>query len=99
MSAQKNYFLNNPVSRFKYMKIPLKWIPQYITNQYSIIYLLDTYGFVYFDICNGMYGLKKAACIDFEHLVQLLKYHGYYTLRSNPRIWYHETLPTKFLCG
>ena len=28
-----------------------------------------------------------------------MKPHGYYPLPSNPGIWYHETLPTKFaLC-
>ena len=46
-----------------------------------------------------MYGLKQAACIAFDRLVKLLKYHGYYTIVSLPGIWCHEMLPTKFtLC-
>ena len=46
-----------------------------------------------------MYGLKQADRIAFDHLVKLLKPLGYYPLHSNPEIWCHETLPTKFaLC-
>ena len=50
-------------------------------------------------IRKGIYSLNQAARIDFDHLVKLLKPHGYYPLRSNPNIWCHETPPTKFaLC-
>jgi hypothetical protein len=28
----KDYFLNNPMDRYEYMKIPLKWIPQEILD-------------------------------------------------------------------
>ena len=61
--------------------------------------LVDKYGFVCVKIHKGMYGLKQAARIDFDRLVKLLKPHGYYPLHSNPGIWFHETLRTKFsLC-
>ena len=43
-----------------------------------------------------MYGLNQASRIDFDRLVKLMKPHGYYPLLSNPNIWCHEILPTKF---
>ena len=61
--------------------------------------LVNKDGFIYVKIRKGMCGLKQAAHIDFDHLVKLMKPHGYYPLRSNPGIWRHETLPTKLaLC-
>ena len=63
------------------------------------MYLVEKYGFVYVDLRKGMYGLKQAPHMDFDHLVKLLKPHGYYPLRSNPVIWCHKMLPTKYtLC-
>ena len=58
--------------------------------------LVDKDGFVYVEIRKSMYGLKQAACIAFDRLVKLLKPRGYYPLRSNPSIWCHKTIPTKF---
>ena len=82
--------------RYEYMKISLCWFPQDIIDQYKIMDLVDKYGFVYFNICKGMYGINKASRIAFENLVKILKRHGYYPLCSNTRTWCHETLPTKF---
>ena len=63
------------------------------------MYLVDKACFVYANIRKDMYGLKQAAHIYIDLLVKLLKPHGYYPLRSNPSIWCHETIPTKFaLC-
>ena len=81
------------------MKIPLCWFPLYIIDQYKIVDLVDKDGFVYIKIHKGMYGLNQAAHIAFECLVKLLKPHVYYPLGSNPGIWCHKILPTKFtLC-
>ena len=93
----KYYFLNNPMVCYEYIKIPLLWFPQDIIDQYKIMGLVDKNSFVYVNIHKGAYGLKRATCINFDRLVKLLKPHGYYPLRSNPGIWCHETLPTKFL--
>ena len=63
------------------------------------MYLVEKDSFVYVDILKGVYGLKKAACIAFDCLVKVLNPHGYYPLRSNPGIWRHKTLPSKFALG
>ena len=82
------------------MKIPLRWFPQNIIDQYKIMDVVDKYGYIYVNIGKAMYGLNQAAHIDFDCILKLLKPHGYYPLYSNPVIWCHEMLPTKFaLCG
>ena len=60
------------------------------------MYLVDKGDYVYVGIHKGLYGLNQAAQIDFYHIVKLMKPHEYIPLRSNPGIWFHETLPTKF---
>ena len=84
------------MARYEYMNIPLRWFPQDIIDQYKIMDLVDKYGFLYVEIRQGVYGLNPAACIAFYRLVKLIKPHGYYPLLSNPGIWCHEMLPTKF---
>lgn len=57
----KDYFLNNPMDWYKYMKIPVRWIPQEIITQYNLQALVDSDGYVYVEIHKDMYGLKQAA--------------------------------------
>ena len=65
----------------------------------TIMDLVDKDGFFHVKIRKGVYILKQAARISFDRLVELLKPHGYYPLSSNPGIWCHEMLSTKFtLC-
>ena len=84
------------MERYKYMKIPLRWFPQDIIDQYKIMDLVEKDGFVYVEICKGMYGLQQASQIAFDRPVKLLKPHGYYPLQSKPEIFCHEMPPTKF---
>ena len=81
------------MARYEYMNIPLRWFTQDIIKQYKIMDLVDKDGFVYVDICKGMYGLNQAARIDFDRIAKLLKPHVYYSLHSNPVSWCHETPP------
>jgi len=46
----KDYFLNNPMENFKYMKIPLWWFPQDVIDQYGIMSIVEPDGFVYVEI-------------------------------------------------
>ena len=61
--------------------------------------IVEPDGFVYVKTRIRMYSLKQAACIAFNHLVTLMKPHGYAPLRYNPGIWRHEKLDIIFtLC-
>ena len=54
-----NFYLNNPMNRYEYMKPPLDIIPKEIIEQYNLRNLPQK-GFVYIEIQKGMYGLPKA---------------------------------------
>ena len=95
----KDYFLNNPMEHYEYMRIPLRWFTQEIIDQYNIMDIVSGDGYVYCEIRKGMYGLKQAARLAYDRLVENLAPHGYHPLRRNPGLWKHETLPTIFaLC-
>ena len=44
--------------RYEYIKIPMRWFPQDIIDQYKIMDLVDKDGFVYVKIRKGMYSLN-----------------------------------------
>ena len=46
-----------------------------------------------------MYGLKQAALLGYQNLIQNLKPHGYHPIPHTSGLWKHETRPIKFcLC-
>ena len=54
---------------------------------------------MYCKIKRGMYGLKQAARLAIDQLVEHLKPFGYFLSKYAPNIWTHETRLTKFgLC-
>ena len=61
----KKFYLNNPMSTFRYMRIPLKYITQEIVAEYGINSLASN-GYVHVDICKGIYGLKEAGNIAYN---------------------------------
>ena len=93
----KNYFLGTPMKYFQYMRVPLSVIPQEVQDdsRYNIHIAAD--GYVYLEIRRGMYGLKEAAIIAFNQLVQKLAPHGYTPMPFTPGLWKHRTKRTTFV--
>ena len=58
-----NFYINNPMNRYDYMKLPLDIIPEEIIQQYNLKNLAHK-GFVYMEIQKGMYGIPQAAKIS-----------------------------------
>ena len=58
-----NLYLNNPMNRYEYMKLPLEIIPEEIIQQYNLRNLAHK-GFVYMEIPKGMYGLPQEGKIE-----------------------------------
>ena len=54
-----NFYLNNPMYRYEYMKLPLEIIPEEIIQNYKLRNLAHNF-FVYMEIQKGMYGLPQA---------------------------------------
>ena len=95
----KDHFLASPMNRPEYMKIHQRHIPQDIFEKYKLQNMVTKDGFVYVKIKKGMYGLKQAAILAYQHLVTNLAPHGYTPCKYSLGLWTHKTRPTKFcLC-
>jgi hypothetical protein len=81
----KDFYLNTPIERYEYMGLPLSIIPDEIVQQYSLQTLATPEGWVYMEICKGMYGLKQAGLITNVRLTTHLAKYGYTPHSSNPR--------------
>jgi hypothetical protein len=63
----KDIYLNTPMARFEYMRLPIHIIPPEIVDQYKLLPLVQD-GWVYVDIRKGMYGLPQAGIIANQRL-------------------------------
>ena len=84
------------MTNFQYMRIHLKFIPNEVVVEYSLLSIADASGYVYVEIIKGMYGLKEAGIIAYKRLVCNLQPHGYAPVEHTPGLWAHSTLPTTF---
>ena len=74
------------------MRIHLNDIPKEVIVEYSLLPLANSSGYVYFEIRKGMYGLKEAGIIAYNHLVHNLQPHGYAPVAHPPVLWTHTTI-------
>jgi hypothetical protein len=65
----KNFYLNTPLGRFKYMAVNLSSLPPDIINEYVLLELAHDIR-VYIEIQKGMYGLPQAGILTNELLQQ-----------------------------
>jgi hypothetical protein len=86
----KNFYLNTPLDRPEYMRLPLSLTPQEIIDQYQLEEKANN-GQVYIRIDKGMYGLPQAGRLANDLLVKRLNPHGYYPVEHNHGLWRHET--------
>ena len=84
-----NYYLNNNLSHFQYMRIHGKYFPDEFKNEHNIQQLVETDGYVYCEIQKGMYGLKEAGIVAYRNLVKNLKPFGYEPMPYTPGLWRH----------
>ena len=56
------FYINNPMNRYEYMKLPLDIITEELIQQCNLRNLAHK-GFVYMEIQKGMYGLPQAGKI------------------------------------
>ena len=92
----KNFYLNTPMERFEYMKIPLAQIPDEIIAEYALNNKVHSDGVVYIEIRKGMYGLPQASMLANKLLKRRLAKHGYYEVCHTPGYWRHMWQPIDF---
>jgi hypothetical protein len=91
----KNMFLETPLNRFEYMKMPQSLFPQDIINHYGLNNKVLN-GYVYMEICKGMYGLPQAGNLANKLLKKCLAIHGYYKQPHTPSLFKHKSCPVWF---
>ena len=91
----KDFYLNNDMDRYEYMKIPIKLIPEEIMTLYNLQDRIHK-GYVYVEIRKGMYGLPQAGRIANDKLVPILDAAGYHQSQHTPGLFKHETRPLAF---
>jgi hypothetical protein len=95
----KDHFLASPMKQPEYMKIKYKYFPADIRKKYELWKFVTADGYIYIRIKKGMYGLKQAALLAYQHLVKQLAPYGYRPCPYTTGLWKHDTRPTKFcLC-
>ena len=90
-----NFYLNNPMDRYEYMKLPVDIIPEEIIQQYNLRNLAHK-GFVYMEIQKGMYGLPQARKIENDKLKIHLYKFGYEPSPITPGLRMHQTCHLQF---
>jgi hypothetical protein len=91
----KNFYLNTPMARFEYMRLPMNLLPDEIKQQYKLQAVADD-GWVYVEIRKGMYGLPQAGLLANKLLQERLATHGYEPVTHTHGLWRHKTRPITF---
>ena len=98
MSADlKDHFLSTPMSNSEYMRVPYNHIPQDIKVKYNLDSIVTTDNYIYIKINKGMFGLKHAAILAYQHIKNTLSPQGYHPVIRTTALWKHETRPIYFL--
>jgi len=92
----KDHFLATPMKKPEYMKVKYKYFPDDIKEKYELEKKVSPDGYVYIKIKKGMYGLKQAAILAYDHLRNSIAPYGYHPVKGTVGIWKHDTRPTKF---
>jgi hypothetical protein len=77
------------------MKMPLSLFPQDIIDHYGLNNKVLN-GYVYMEICKGMYGLPQAGILANKLLKKCLTIHGYYKQPHTPGLFKHKSCPAWF---
>jgi hypothetical protein len=86
----KDFYLNTPMERYEYMRIPVSVIPASIFAEYNLSPLVHR-DHVYVEIRKGMYGLPQAGRIANDRLTAFLAPHGYAPVPITPGLWKHDS--------
>ncbi len=86
----KDFYLNTPMARYKYMQLKILDMPDDVIDHYKLHDMVTPDGHIYCEIQKGMYGLRQAGIIAQELLADRLKQHGYTQSKTMPGLWSHK---------
>ena len=58
-----NFYLNTPMNRYAYMCMQLDMFPDDVIEEYNLRDKVEPNGYVYIEICKGIYGLPQAGLL------------------------------------
>ena len=90
-----NFYLETPMERYEYMKMPIALFPKHTIEQYNLNENAKN-GFVYLEIRRAIYGLPQAGSLANKQLRKYLAPAGYYECAHTPGLWKHVTRPVQF---
>ena len=91
----KDFYLNNPMDRYEYMRMPTNCIPKKIFDLCNLGPLVHK-GAVYVEIRKGMCGLPQAGRLASDVLIPILQKAGHHQSETTPGLFKHETRPIAF---
>ena len=92
----KDFFLQSILHDAEYLRIHSKYFLPDIRTKYNIDNLISTDGYVYCKIKRDMYGLKQAARLTRDQLINNLAPFDYFLSAQAPNIWIHSSKRTIF---
>ena len=90
-----NFYLDNPMDRYEYMKLPLNMIPDEIIQQWKLQDLAHKL-FLHMEIQKGMNGMSQAGKISNSKLKGYLSKSGCEPSPITRGLWRHQTRPLQF---
>jgi hypothetical protein len=92
----KDFYLNTPMARYKYMQLRIADMPEDVIKHYNLRDRATPDGYGHCEIQKGMYGLPQAGIIAQQLLEECLQKHGYCQSQMTPGLWTHDTCPISF---
>ena len=82
----KSFYLETPLDRYEYMRMPLDIFPPHIVEQYNLEERAKN-GQVYLEIRQAIYGLPQAGILANKLPWERLEPFGYYKVAHTPGLW------------
>jgi len=92
----KDFYLNTPMARYKYMQLCIANMPDNVIKHYNLRDKATPTGYIYCEIQKGMYGLPQAGIFAQQLLEERLEKHGYRQSKTTPGLWKQNTRPISF---
>ena len=80
----KDFYLNTPMARSKYMRLKLGDLPNIVVHKYKLESKATNDGYIHVEIRRGMYGLTHVGLIAQQLLEKRLNKKGYKQSKITP---------------
>jgi hypothetical protein len=94
----KSFYLETPLDRFEYMRMPFDLIPPKFADAYDL-HQNQKGGYIYMEIRKGIYGLPQAGILANKLLKERLGRVVYYKMPHTHGLWKNATRPINFTLG